>query len=101
LPELQNSKQDALRSFSEEGLSMHYVYLIESISTPGERYVGITGDLKRRIGQHNIAKTGHTAKFRPWRLVAYIAFSDREKAESFERYIKSGSGHAFANKRLW
>jgi putative endonuclease len=37
----------------------------------------------------------------PWRLVTYVAFSDRAKAEEFERYLKSGSGHAFANKRLW
>ena len=30
----------------------------------------------------------------------YIAFTDRAKAEAFERYLKSGSGHAFASKRL-
>jgi len=34
-------------------------------------------------------------------LTTYLAFSDRTKAESFERYLKSGSGHAFAGKRLW
>jgi putative endonuclease len=27
--------------------------------------------------------------------------ADRAKAEAFERYLKSGSGHAFARKRLW
>ncbi|TIU85985.1 MAG: GIY-YIG nuclease family protein, partial [Mesorhizobium sp.] len=27
--------------------------------------------------------------------------SSRAKATSFERYLKSGSGHAFASKRLW
>jgi hypothetical protein len=31
----------------------------------------------------------------------YVAFSDEQKAEAFERYLKSGSGHAFATKRLW
>jgi putative endonuclease len=31
----------------------------------------------------------------------YVAFSDIEKARAFERYLKSGSGHAFAKKRLW
>jgi len=35
------------------------------------------------------------------RLATYIAFSNRMKAEAFERYLKSGSGHAFAKKRLW
>jgi hypothetical protein len=31
----------------------------------------------------------------------YCGFTGRAKAEAFERYLKSGSGHAFANKRLW
>jgi hypothetical protein len=31
----------------------------------------------------------------------YVAFTDPAKAEAFERYLKSGSGHAFARKRLW
>ncbi len=31
----------------------------------------------------------------------YIAFSSTVKAQAFERYLKQGSGHAFANKRLW
>jgi predicted GIY-YIG superfamily endonuclease len=40
--------QDALRSFSEGRLSVFYVYLIESLSTRGKRYVGMTADLKQR-----------------------------------------------------
>jgi len=80
---------------------MQYVYLIESIAAPGRRYVGVTTDLKRRLQDHDAGKSPHTSKFRPWSLVCYIAFSDRMKAEAFERYLKSGSGHAFANKRLW
>jgi hypothetical protein len=35
-----------------------------------------------------------------WRLVTYIAFSDDQKAADFERYLKSASGRAFANKRF-
>lgn len=80
---------------------MHYVYLIESTAAPTHRYTGATRDLKRRLQEHNAGKSPHTSKFRPWRLVTYVAFSDHAKAESFERYLKSGSGHAFANKRLW
>jgi hypothetical protein len=29
------------------------------------------------------------------------SFSDDQKAETFERYLKSGSWHACANKKLW
>jgi putative endonuclease len=46
-------------------------------------------------------KSLHTSKFTPWKLTSYVAFSNRIKAEAFERYLKSGSGHAFANKHLW
>jgi putative endonuclease len=80
---------------------MHYVYLIESISSPSQRYIGVSSDLKSRLREHDAGKSAHTSKFRPWRLVTYLAFSDRGRAESFERYIKSGSGHAFASRRLW
>ena len=80
---------------------MFYVYLLESLSMPGQHYVGFTTDLKQRFDDHNAGKSPHTAKSKPWRLVTYIAFSDKANAESFERYLKSGSGHAFAKKRLW
>jgi Predicted endonuclease containing a URI domain len=80
---------------------MHYVYLLNSEAFPAQRYVGVTCDLKTRMAEHNAGYSRHTAKFRPWSLVTYIAFRDRTKAENFERYLKSGSGHAFAKKRLW
>lgn len=80
---------------------MYYVYLLESVSAQGERYLGMTTDLKERVRDHNAGKSSHTSKFKPWKLITYIAFADRAKAEAFERYLKSGSGHAFARKRLW
>jgi len=80
---------------------VYYVYLIESLSAQGERYVGMTTDLKQRLREHNQGKSSHTTKFSLWKLTIYIAFSDRGKAEAFERYLKSGSGHAFARKRIW
>ena len=80
---------------------MWYVYLLESKTAKGERYIGVTSDLKRRMAEHNSGKSDHTSKFLPWRIVTYVAFSDPAQAASFERYLKSGSGHAFARKRLW
>ena len=80
---------------------MHYVYLLGSEVAPGERYVGMTSNLKSRLSDHNAGKSPHTSKFAPWTLITYIAFSDRRKAASFEQYLKSGSGHAFARRRLW
>jgi putative endonuclease len=80
---------------------MWYDYLLESDAVGCQRYFGVTADLKRRLTEHNGGKSTHTSKFQPWRIVTYVAFSDESKAASFERYPKSGSGHAFASKRLW
>jgi putative endonuclease len=80
---------------------VRYVYLLQSESVVGQRYVGITSDLKQRLADHNAGKSPHTSKYVPWKLVTYLAFSDKQKAETFERYLKSGSSHAFAGKRLW
>jgi predicted GIY-YIG superfamily endonuclease len=80
---------------------VHYVYLLRSQTAPTERYVGLAEDLRKRLQSHNARMSRHTAKFKPWIIVTYVAFSNRAKAETFERYLKSGSGHAFANRRLW
>jgi predicted GIY-YIG superfamily endonuclease len=77
---------------------MFYVYLLQSEAGANQRYVGITTDLKKRVAEHNTRKSPHTSKCAPWNLVTYIAFSNERKAQSFERYLKSGSGHAFARK---
>jgi putative endonuclease len=79
---------------------MKYVYLLESVNFPGETYIGLTDDLRKRISAHNNGVARHTRKFKPWRLVTYLAFSDEAKAVAFERYLKSSSGRAFAKKRL-
>ena len=80
---------------------MHYVYLIQSGSRPERRYVGRTDDLRTRIKQHNAGASPHTSEYMPWTVIAYLAFSNRHQAEAFEKYLKSGSGHAFAPGRLW
>ncbi len=80
---------------------MKYIYLIQSISHLDQRYVGITSNIKKRLQAHNEGRSPHTLKYKPWIIVTYIAFSDDVKAHEFEKYLKSGSGRTFANKRLW
>jgi len=86
---------------SEGGRAIHYVYLLRSISFPDQTYIGYTGGLKQRFADHNAGRSPHTSKYVPWRIVSYHAFEDKEKAQAFERYLKSGSGQAFARKRFW
>jgi len=73
-----------------------YVYTLESLSNPGRHYVGFTRDLKARLRKHNDGGDPHTAKYRPWRIETAVAFTDKDRALEFERYLKSPSGRAFA-----
>jgi putative endonuclease len=79
---------------------MRYVYMLRSDIEPARHYVGCTGDLKRRLAEHNRGESGHTRKYAPWHLVGYIAFSDSDKAVAFEAYLKTASGRAFAKKHF-
>jgi putative endonuclease len=63
-------------------------------------YVGYTADLNKRLNEHNSGKSAHTKPWMPWEIEAYVGFKSKEKAQQFEKYLKSGSGHAFFKKRL-
>ncbi len=60
----------------------------------------MTGDLQRRLREHNIQKVGYSKRYAPWDLETYITFKNKELAEKFEKYLKVGSGEAFLRKRL-
>ena len=78
-----------------------YVYLLQSERVPQQRYVGLTEDLDKRLAEHNAGASLHASKWRPWKLVVAVYFEDRDKAAAFERYLKKGSGHAFARRHFW
>ena len=80
---------------------VYYTYVLESLNLPGTRYIGQTSDPWRRLEQHNAGENRSTVRRRPWKIVLYIAFETRNQAVRFERYLKSGSGHAFANRHFW
>lgn len=78
---------------------MFYVYILQSKSFD-EIYTGFTKDLKKRIAEHNSGKSSHTNKFKPWTLLTYTAFENESSARAFEKYLKTGSGIAFARKHF-
>jgi putative endonuclease len=79
---------------------MTYVYILQSLKAPEHFYVGATGDLRERLKKHNAGEVLHTAKYVPWAVKTYIAFTEEKQAFAFEKYLKSASGRAFARKRL-
>jgi len=81
-------------------MKFYYAYILESQNFPHHYYVGFTEDLQSRLKSHNNGQVAHTSKHRPWRIKTAVAFTNREKALKFEKYLKSPSGRAFAKKRL-
>jgi putative endonuclease len=75
-----------------------YVYILKCSN--GELYTGCTNNLEDRINRHNTGQVITTKNNLPVELVTHIAFKDKYKAYDFEKYLKQGSGRAFAQKRL-
>nr|BFD68721.1 hypothetical protein HAGR004_37430 [Bdellovibrio sp. HAGR004] len=76
-----------------------YVYSIKSINH-SKFYIGITANPKQRLSEHNSGKSLYTNKYKPWKMEVCIWFASEQKARSFEKYLKSGSGRAFCSKHF-
>jgi predicted GIY-YIG superfamily endonuclease len=78
---------------------MYYSYILHSLKSH-IFYFGSTIDLKNRFNLHNAGQVKSTKTHLPWKLVWYGGFQTEKQARDFEIYLKSGSGKAFAYKRL-
>ena len=78
----------------------YYVYILRDVTTGMHHYTGVTHDLQERLAMHNAGHVPHTSKFAPWYIETAIAFRDKEKAFAYERYLKTGTGRAYAIKHF-
>lgn len=79
---------------------MYYIYFLKSVNHDFF-YIGQTKDLKTRIKHHNMGYSQSTKHYTPYELISYIAVNTRKQASNLEKYFKTGSGSAFANKRIF
>ena len=79
---------------------MNYVYRLRSLLFPDQVYTGLTKDVLKRFTAHNNGQFAHSSKHKPWELLNYFSFNDEKKAKAFEKYLKSGSGRAFAERHF-
>jgi putative endonuclease len=75
-----------------------FVYIIRSVSCPERRYVGVTANPEVRLNAHNAGQNRSTAPWRPWLIDVCVEFRTEQLALRFEKYLKSGAGHAFARR---
>jgi len=60
----------------------------------GRYYIGSTGDIERRLKEHNSGKTKSLLHRRPLELVHIEAFDSMDEAKAREKQIKSYQGGA-------
>ena len=76
------------------------VYVLRSEADPTRYYTGLTSNLAGRLDAHNAGRVLHTADGKPWIIDVIVEFSDERRAVAFEKYLKSGSGCAFAQRHF-
>ena len=82
------------------GIGRRFVYILRSVPDPSRYYVGIASDPDERLDWHNGGPCGYTVAHRPWSIAVSIEFPTERAALRFERYLKSGSGRAFAKRHF-
>ena len=75
-----------------------YVYILAC--NDGQLYTGCTRNLKERFNRHQKGWIPITKDKIPVKLAWCGAFPEQSIAFEFEKYLKSGSGRAFAKKHL-
>lgn len=68
-----------------------YVYVLRSLKD-GMFYTGMTGNLKRRLEQHQTGQNTSTAKRQPLELIYFEGHRSKEDAMRRERYFKTTKG---------
>jgi predicted GIY-YIG superfamily endonuclease len=83
------------------GIGARFVYILRSEWDPSRHYGGRTTNVDDRLEWHNAGPCGgYTLQHRPWRVIASIEFPNELTADRFEKYLKSGSGRAFAKRHF-
>ncbi|MEA3307844.1 MAG: GIY-YIG nuclease family protein [Elusimicrobiota bacterium] len=64
-------------------------------------YIGWTTNIKRRLYEHNNGKTANTKPYRPWELIGYKIYTNKEDAKHREKILKRNKRmQYFFKKRL-
>ena len=78
---------------------MYYTYVLKS-KKDGRLYTGSTGNLRKRIEEHNSGRVESTKNRSPFVLIYYEACINLQDARCREKYLKSGMGKRYLKNRL-
>jgi len=77
-----------------------YAYVLLSFKD-NEHYIGYTGNLRKRLEEHNSGKNFSTKSRRPLKLIYFEACLNENDAKQREKYFKSTIGRRYLSRRLW
>lgn len=81
------------------GVLFHYVYVLESVKD-GNRYIGYTIDINRRLKEHKSGVSFSTAPLRPFAFMYFEGCRSEKDAKRSEHYLKGTQGRRFLGLRL-
>ena len=70
---------------------MAWVYILQSLKDK-KYYIGSTGDLTRRLAEHNRGQNKSTKHRKPFKLIYQEEFEEISDAKNKEKIIKSYKG---------
>ncbi len=76
-----------------------YVYVLESLKD-GNRYIGYTNNLRKRIEEHKKCLSFATKHRLPFKLIYFEGCLNQDDAKRRENYLKSSQGRRFLGLRL-
>ena len=79
--------------------STYYTYILLS-QKDGHFYTGCTGDLRKRLSEHNKELVTSTKGRGPLQLIYYEACLNSKDAFMREKYLKTGMGKRYLKNRL-
>ncbi|MEW5894976.1 MAG: GIY-YIG nuclease family protein [Candidatus Omnitrophota bacterium] len=74
-----------------------FVYVLESLKDQ-RLYIGISGDPKKRLVEHNAGYQKATKGYRPYKLLFIEECESRIAARTREKFLKSGCGREYIRK---
>ncbi len=77
----------------------YYTYVLKSIKN-NKLYVGYSGDLYKRVKEHNLGLVKSTKSGMPWNLIYYEACKNEKDAVNREKQLKTGFGRAYLKRRI-
>ncbi len=78
---------------------MYYTYVLDSEKN-NRLYVGSSGDLQKRLAEHNNGEVKSTKAYCPWEIVYYEAHRNKTLARKAEIFYKTSQGRRQLKKKL-